>query len=69
MSIAEKIKLYLTSDAGTPYCDDCLKEELGLHQSAQVELASMFDSEVHFERGIGMCCKCGEEKTVTCVPI
>jgi hypothetical protein len=67
MTIAEKIKRYLESDAGMPYCDDCLKEELGLQHPEQVELASTFDTEGRFKRGVGICRKCGEEKTVSWV--
>ena len=67
MTMAEQIKHYLESDAGMPYCDDCLKDELGLQRSEEVEIALAFDSEDDFKRDVGICSKCGEEKTVTWV--
>jgi hypothetical protein len=68
MTITGQIKHYLEHDPGTPYCDNCLKDELGL-EGRQAQLATpAIGSTGHFKRDKGICFKCGKEKKVTWVP-
>ncbi len=68
MTITGQIRHYLEFDPGNPYCDECLKDELGLERRQQAECAtSAIASTGHFKRDKGICFKCGKEKKVTWV--
>jgi hypothetical protein len=65
MSVQQDIARYLRTNRPKPFCDDCVKNNLGLarRQQAQATTASLAQSN-DFTRGSGICSDCGEEKLV-----
>jgi hypothetical protein len=65
ITIAERVKNFLTEHEGTPYCDDCIASQLRLmrrQQAQQVTLA--FGNRDNFLRGKGLCFECNKDRQV-----
>lgn len=65
MMIAERVNTFITGRKPKAFCDDCIKEQLGLsrRQQAQRVTGALATTDC-FQRASGICSICGSEKKV-----
>jgi hypothetical protein len=63
MTVAEEVNGWLRNNKGFAYCDGCIKNELNLSGSQQVQDATIaLGTTGRFRRFTGTCFKCGEKR-------
>jgi len=66
VTVPDRIKNFLRERDNTPYCDDCITEELHLKKRQQAQsVTNAIGGTAGFLRSKGYCFKCSEDKQVT----
>ena len=67
MMIAERVNEFITAKRPAAFCDDCIAEELELSRRQQAHrVTSALGTTSNFQRGQGICSRCGEDRLVIC---
>jgi hypothetical protein len=65
LSIPERVVAFLKKHPKTPYCDDCIKENVQLKRRQQAQRVTGALATTHdFLREAGKCSECGDSKLV-----